>query len=126
MEMLRAEALPGSKGLTRLHLEMRLPCPVWGAMNVTGPVKAWSLAAEPPEVRVTLSHRAALMLQGTAPFPSSLPCAPVHPSHCLEELASLSDTGRMYKYLYEFPAQDLRLQGEERAEPSGRKALLPL
>ncbi len=75
MEMLRAEALPGSKGLTRLHLEMRLPCPVWGAMNVTGPVKAWSLAAEPPEVRVTLSHRAALMLQGTAPFPSSLPCA---------------------------------------------------
>lgn len=56
IEMLKAEALPGSKGLTRLHLEMRLPCPVWGAMNVTGPVKAWSLAAEPPEV-------------GAVPFP---------------------------------------------------------
>ena len=56
MEILRAVALPGSNGLTRLHMELHLPCPVWGAMNVTGPVKAWSLAAEPPEVRVTLFH----------------------------------------------------------------------
>lgn len=57
MEMLRAEGMPGSKGLTRLHFELRLPCPVWGAMNVTGPVKAWSLAAEPSEVRVTSLHK---------------------------------------------------------------------
>ena len=50
VELRSAEAMPGSRGLTRLHLELRLPGPVWGALNVTGPVKAWSLAAEPPEV----------------------------------------------------------------------------
>lgn len=51
---LREEPLPGSGGTTRLHLEMRLPSPVWGALNVTGPVAAWSLAEEPPEVRLEL------------------------------------------------------------------------
>ena len=48
---LRQEALPASQGLTRLYLEMGLPCPVWGALNVTGPVSGWSLAEEPTEVR---------------------------------------------------------------------------
>ena len=51
MVALKQEALPASQGLTRLHLEMRLPCPVWGALNVTGPVSGWSLAEEPAEVR---------------------------------------------------------------------------
>lgn len=50
IEMLKAEAMPASHRLTRLHMEMRLPCPVWGALNVTGPVTGWSLADEPPEV----------------------------------------------------------------------------
>jgi hypothetical protein len=49
---LRQEALPASQGLTRLHLEMGLPCQVWGALNVTGPVSGWSLAEEPAEVRL--------------------------------------------------------------------------
>jgi len=55
IEILKAEAMSASHGLTRLHMNMRLPCPVWGALNVTGPVTGWSLADEPPEVSLVLS-----------------------------------------------------------------------
>ena len=48
--LLEEEALPASQGLTRVHLEIRLPRPAWGALNVTGPVVAWSFAEEPPQV----------------------------------------------------------------------------
>ena len=66
MDLIRAEAMPGSKGLTRLHLAMRLPCPVWGAVNVTGPVKGWSLAAEPPNVRARPLHKTFVHYHGVA------------------------------------------------------------
>ena len=59
---LKQEARPASQGLTRLHLEMRLPCPVWGALNVTGPVSAWSLAEEPAEVRLCARAQLCLIL----------------------------------------------------------------
>ncbi len=52
--LLKREALPASQGLTRVHLEIRLPRPAWGAFNVTGPVVAWSIAEEPPQVRLLL------------------------------------------------------------------------
>ena len=54
---IKQEALPASQGLIRLHLEMRLPCAVWGALNVTGPVSGWSLAEEPVEVRLASYRR---------------------------------------------------------------------
>lgn len=50
--LIEEEALPASQGLTRVHLEIRLPRPAWGALNVTGPVVAWSIAEEPPQVRL--------------------------------------------------------------------------
>ena len=99
MEMLRAEAMPGSKGLTRLHLEMRLPCPVWGAVNVTGPVRAWSLAAEPPEVRRIVSHGicpdkiAGVRLAGRVHRPYQCPSFP----HCLEMHASFGPYACTYQ-----------------------------
>ena len=53
-----AEALTRGRGsgLARLHLVMRLPKPGWGVLNVTGPVVAWSFAAEVPEVLMPPLH----------------------------------------------------------------------
>ena len=41
----------------RLHLEMRLPGPAWGFVNVTGPLLAWSFT-DPPPVAVDPQVRA--------------------------------------------------------------------
>ena len=102
MEMLRAEALPGSKGLTRLHLEMRLPCPVWGAMNVTGPVKAWSLAAEPPQVRALLCHRAVpVTCEGLAREGLLFLVTAVHLPHFPVKHASLEHEACISKGIYQ-------------------------
>lgn len=54
--LLKEEALPASQGLTRVHLEIHLPRPAWGALNVTGPVVAWSFAEEPPQVRLLVKQ----------------------------------------------------------------------
>ena len=62
--LLEEEALPASQGLTRVRLEIRLPRPAWGVLNVTGPVVAWSIAEEPPQVR--------LLVKGTHCSDSSL------------------------------------------------------
>ena len=67
--LLRKEALPASQGLTRVHLEIRLPRPAWGALNVTGPVVAWSFAEEPPQVRS--------LVKGTLQQQLSVALAPV-------------------------------------------------
>lgn len=37
-----------SNGSSRLHLELRLPRPAWGTLNVTGPVTAWSFTDSLP------------------------------------------------------------------------------
>lgn len=67
--LLRKEALLASQGLSRVHLEIRLPRPAWGALNVTGPVVAWSFAEEPPQVR--------LLVKGTLQQQLSAAFAPV-------------------------------------------------
>ena len=122
MEMLRAEAMPGSRGLTRLHLEMRLPCPVWGAVNVTGPVKAWSLAAEPPEVRVTTLHRVGLTRCGE-PFRESDQSisAPIHSPCGLQKHMMPVDTRASRHTL----GQDVGLVMEERAHCSDTNHCTP-
>lgn len=35
----------------RLHLEIQLPGPAWGFVNVTGPLLAWSFTDPPPIAR---------------------------------------------------------------------------
>jgi len=37
----------GGRGL-RLELELRLPAPGWGFMNITGPLQAWSFTKTLP------------------------------------------------------------------------------
>ena len=69
--------LPGR--MDRLHLELKLPMPGVGVVNVTGPLHAWSFTDQLPTSfqHVSLRHSTSLL------FIYGLPSTPLHLLHLL-------------------------------------------